>query len=100
MAKPLAKRSSSQEIAHFLQKSRAISEFVDQQPRLMFAVDATASRQPTWDHATHLQQEMFLSSGRVAALAVQLCYYRGLAEFRASRWLTDSTALASLMGRV
>lgn len=100
MAKPPAERSSPQDIALFLQKSRAISQFVDQQPRLMFAVDATASRQPTWDHATHLQQEMFLTSGKVASLAVQLCYYRGFREFRASRWLTDSTALAGLMGRV
>lgn len=100
MAKPPAARSSSQEIAQFLHKSRAISQFVEQQPRLMFAVDATASRQPTWDHATRLQQEMFLTSGKVAPLAVQLCYYCGFSEFRASRWLTDSEALANLMGRV
>ena len=100
MAKAPAKRSSPQEIAQFLQKSRAISEFVEKQPRLMFAVDATASRQPTWDHATHLQQEMFLASGKVSSLAVQLCYFRGFGEFRASRWLTDSAALAKLMGRV
>ncbi|MCB1704715.1 MAG: VWA domain-containing protein [Halioglobus sp.] len=100
MAKPPAERSSPQEIAQFLQKSRAISQVVERQPRLMFAVDATASRQPTWDHASHLQQEMFLASGKVASLAVQLCYFRGFGEFRASRWLTDSTALASLMGKV
>lgn len=100
MAKPPAERSSPQEITQFLQKSRAISEFVEQQPRLMFAVDATASRQPTWDHATHLQQEMFLTSGKVTSLAVQLCYFRGFGEFRASKWLTDSAALARLMGQV
>ena len=100
MAKPPARQSSSQEIAQFLQKSQAITQFVDKQPRLLFAVDATASRQPTWDHARHLQQEMFLASGKVATLAVQLCYYRGFGEFRASRWLTDSAELARLMGRV
>tara|TARA_R110002072_G_scaffold84388_13_gene191390 strand:- start:998 stop:1684 length:687 start_codon:yes stop_codon:yes gene_type:complete len=100
MAKPPAERSSPQDIAQFLQKSRAISQIVQRQPRLMFAVDATASRQPTWDHASHLQQEMFLTSGKVASLAVQLCYFRGFGEFRASRWLTDSKALASLMGKV
>jgi hypothetical protein len=100
MAKPPARRSSPQEITQFLQKSRTITEFVDKQPRLLFAVDATASRQPTWDRASHLQQEMFLASGKVASLAVQLCYYRGFAEFQASRWLTDSTALARLMGQV
>lgn len=100
MAKPPAERSSPQEITQFLQKSRAISKFVEQQPRLMFAVDATASRQPTWDHATHLQQEMFLTSDKVTSLAVQLCYFRGFGEFRASKWLTDSAALARLMGQV
>lgn len=100
MAKPPARQSSSQEIAQFLQKSQAITQFVDKQPRLLFAVDATASRQPTWDHARHLQQEMFRASDKVTTLAVQLCYYRGFGEFRASRWLTDSAELAHLMGRV
>lgn len=100
MPKPPAPLSSSRDIASFLHKTRAITQFVERQPRLLFAVDATASRQPTWDHATHLQQEMFIASGKVATLAVQLCYYRGFAEFRASRWLTDSAQLARLMGQV
>jgi len=100
MAKPPARRSSSQEISAFLRKSKDITEFVASQPRLLFAVDATASRQPTWDRASHLQQEMFRASGVVPSLAVQLCYYRGFGEFQASPWLTDSTALARLMGRV
>jgi hypothetical protein len=100
MAKPPANRSSSREIEQFLQKSKAITQFVAKQPRLLFAVDATASRQPTWDTACHLQQEMFLATRRIASLAVQLCYYRGFQEFSASPWLTDSEALAQLMGRV
>lgn len=100
MARPPARKSSSQEVAQFLQKSKVISEFVEKQPRLLFAIDATASRQPTWDHARRLQQEMFLASGKVATLAVQLCYYRGFGEFQASSWLTDSAALAYLMGQV
>lgn len=100
MAKPPARRSSPQEITQFLQKSQAISQFVEKQPRLLFAIDATASRQPTWDQASHLQQEMFHASGKVASLAVQLCYYRGFREFSASGWLTDTTELARLMGQV
>jgi hypothetical protein len=100
MAKPPAHRSSSQDVAAFLGKSRAISQFVERQPRLMFAVDATASRQPTWDHATHLQQQMFIAGSKVARLAVQLCYYRGFAEFHATRWLSDSAELARVMGQV
>ena len=90
MAKPPARLSSSQDIDQFLQQSRNISEFVARQPRLLFAIDATASRQPTWDRATAVQQEMFLATGKVAALAVQLAYYRGFQEFFASPWLTDS----------
>jgi len=100
MAKPPAERSSPKAIAQFLQKSRDISQFVEQQPRLMFAVDATASRQPTRDRATQLQQEMFVTSNKVASLSVQLCYFRGFSNFRASRWLSDSEELAALMGKV
>lgn len=100
MAKPPSRRASSQDVTQFLQKSRSISEFVERQPRLLFAVDATASRQPTWDRATHLQQEMFHVSSKLTTLSVQLCYFRGFNEFRASRWLTDSAALTQLMGTV
>lgn len=100
MAKPPSQRSSSGEIARFLHKSKAITAFVDRQPRLLFAIDATASRQPTWDRACHLQQEMFLATANVAQLAVQLCFYRGSNRFSASPWLTDSEALSHRMGAV
>ena len=100
MAKPPAQPSSSQDITAFLRKRQAISEFVGQQARLLFAVDASASRQPTWEQASHLQQEMFRASDQIADLAVQLCYYRGFGEFQASPWLRNSAALARLMGRV
>jgi hypothetical protein len=100
MAKPPARKSSSKEIAEFLRKSKDITEFVGMQARLLFAIDATASRQPTWDRASHLQQEMFRASGKVADLAVQLCYYRGFGEFQNSPWLHDSAALARRMGQV
>jgi hypothetical protein len=100
MAKPPARRSSSQDIDRFLQQSRNITEFVARQPRLLFAIDATASRQPTWDRASQVQQEMFLAAGKAASLAVQLAYYRGFQQFSASPWLTDSEELARVMGRV
>lgn len=100
MAKPPSKRSSSSEVAQFLNKSKSISQFVTRQPRLIFAIDATASRQPTWDTACQLQAGMFRATSEVATLAVQLCYYRGFNEFHASRWLNDSARLGQLMGRV
>ncbi|MAT93315.1 MAG: hypothetical protein CME59_12010 [Halioglobus sp.] len=100
MPKPPSRRSSSSEIARFLHKSKAISQFVERQPRLLFAVDATASRQPTWDTASHIQQEMFRATAKVAQLSVQLCYYRGFHDFSASPWLDDSARLRQLMGAV
>lgn len=100
MTKPPAQRASSKDVAAFLQKSKSITQFVDKQPRLLFAIDATASRQPTWDSACHHQQAMFLATAKLTTLAVQLCFYRGFHQFKASRWLTDSEALAQLMGRV
>ncbi len=100
MAKPPARRSSAQDIDRFLQQSRNITEFVAKQPRLLFAIDATASRQPTWDQASQVQQEMFRATGQVSSLAVQLAYYRGFKQFSASPWLTDSHQLAQLMTTV
>lgn len=100
MAKPPSRRSSSNEITQFLQQSRNISEFVAKQPRLLFAIDATASRQPSWDSACHVQREMFLATRDIASLAVQLCYYRGFQQFFASPWLNDSEQLSRLMEQV
>ncbi len=100
MAKLPTRRSSSRDIDVFLQKSRAISTVVGKQPRLLFAIDATASRQPTWDIACHLQQQMFRETRKLGSLAVQLAYYRGFNEFYSSAWHTDSDALRSQMSTV
>ena len=100
MAKPPATRSPHGEIERFLKHSKAVTTFVKKQPRLLFAIDATASRQPTWERACATQQEMFLATRSLATLAVQLCYYRGFHDFFASAWLSDSGALARLMSTV
>ncbi|MBN9022637.1 MAG: VWA domain-containing protein, partial [Rhizobiales bacterium] len=65
--------------------------------RLIFALDATMSRQPTWDTACRLQAEMFDEAGKVGGLAVQLVYFRGHGECRASRWVNDGHGLRDLM---
>lgn len=65
--------------------------------RLIFALDATASRQPTWDTACKLQAEMFRE---VTGLDVQLVYYRGESECQASRWFSDAASLAKAMTRI
>ncbi len=100
MPKPPANRSSARDIQRFLKKKSDIVEFVSRTPRLMFAIDATASRQPTWDTACQLQRRMFDATGQIAQLSVQLCYYRGFAEFHASAWCNDAAALGSEMAQV
>jgi hypothetical protein len=68
--------------------------------RLIFALDATMSRQPLWDTACQLQAEMFAAVTAIGALDVQLVYYRGHGECVASRWQSDARSLASVMSRV
>jgi hypothetical protein len=64
--------------------------------RLIFALDATRSRQPTWDIACQLQAEMFQEVAAIGGLDVQLVYYRGMRECTASRWVSDGRALADI----
>jgi hypothetical protein len=68
--------------------------------RLIFALDATMSRQPTWDTACKLQADMFREAASIGGLDVQLVYFRGLAECRASPWVAEANRLASLMERI
>ncbi len=65
--------------------------------RLIFAMDATASREPTWDRASHLQAEMFKETEALGGLQVQLIYYRGFGECKASPWVNNSAALLRFM---
>ena len=68
--------------------------------RLIFAMDATASREPTWDRACQIQGEMFDATAALGGLSVQLVYYRGFGECRASRWVEESRALVRAMTAV
>lgn len=68
--------------------------------RLVLALDATMSRQPTWDLACDIQAEMFDAVGKVGSLNVQLVYYRGFGECRASRFVSNTASLKNLMTRI
>jgi hypothetical protein len=68
--------------------------------RLIFAMDATASREPTWDQAARIQSAMFADTRALGGLEVQLCFYRGFREFESSDWIGDSPALLKRMNRV
>jgi hypothetical protein len=65
--------------------------------RLIFAMDATASREPTWDHACHIQAEMFKETAALGGLEIQLAYYRGFGEFQAGSWASSADALLRTM---
>jgi hypothetical protein len=67
--------------------------------RLIFSLDATASRQRTWDQACELQAEMFAEAAGIGDLEIQLVYYRGR-ECCASRWMTDGRQLGEAMRRI
>jgi hypothetical protein len=94
--------SSRDEINAFLTKVRELPQATSsgQHGRLIFALDATMSRQPTWDEACHLQAEMFGEAASIGGLDVQLVYYRGYGECRASSWVSDAGRLAGLMSKI
>jgi len=94
--------SSRADIEAFLAQVRTLGPAAasGQRGRLIFSLDATMSRQPTWDAACRLQAEMFNEAAAVGGLDVQLVYYRGLSECRASRWVSDARRLGELMEKI
>src|SRR5277367_5322653 len=98
---PDTKTSTSDDIAAFVAKARAMSPLAEgARGRLVFALDATMSRQPTWDMACTLQADMFHEAAALGSLDIRLVYYRGLDECRASSWISDTAQLAKLMARI
>jgi hypothetical protein len=87
-------------LADLRQRRRSIVDKPLARGRLIFGLDATASRQPTWDTACQLQAEMFREATAVGGLELQLVYYRGLGECRSSRWIGDSAQLAKTMSQI
>jgi hypothetical protein len=68
--------------------------------RLLFTLDATASREPTWDRACRIQGEMFEATAALGGLDVKLVYYRGFNECKASRWMANAADLHRVMRAV
>jgi len=68
--------------------------------RLLFGMDATASREPTWDRACQIQGEMFAETASLGGLEIQLAFYRGFREFKKTGWLSDSAELLRRMTSV
>jgi hypothetical protein len=98
---PETKPSASEDIAAFVAKARATSpNTAGARGRLVFALDATMSRQPTWDMACALQADMFREAAALGSLDIRLVYYRGFNECRATGWISDSAQLAKLMSKI
>ncbi|UES50739.1 VWA domain-containing protein [Roseibium aggregatum] len=92
--------SAESDVAAFLQKAKEIAPQPGSGGRLVFALDATMSRQPTWDQACQIQAEMFQEAGKISGLSIKLVYFRGFGECRASRWFSSGTELAQAMSRI
>jgi hypothetical protein len=95
---PVREESADTDVAAFIAKMKSLAPAAaGERGRLVFAMDATMSRAPTWDMALKLQGEMFAAVKEVGGLDVQLIYFRGMGECRASKWVSDPDALARLM---
>ncbi len=101
MAK-VPEKPTNAEVADFLKKVAATTGRTasGKRGRLVFAMDATASREPSWDRACHIQGEMFTETAALGGLEVQLVYYRGFGECRASRWASNAQELLRFMTSV
>jgi len=99
-ADPVVQRSGPSEIDAFIRQVQTMAPVTSGTGRLILALDATMSRQPTWDLACKLQAEMFDAVGKAGSLAVQLVYFRGFDECRASRFVADTTSLKNLMTKI
>jgi hypothetical protein len=97
---PVAPRAARPDIAAFVEAARqAPAPFAADRGRLIFALDATMSRQATWDLAQGLQARMFQAAADLGGLDVQLVYFRGFNECRASNFVSRGQGLAALMAK-
>ena len=101
--RPVPANRQSAEVNAFLEKVARLPVRIhpaSARGRLMFAMDATASREPTWDRACHIQGEMFEAASGLGGIEIQLLYYRGYGECKASRWLRSARELLDAMRAV
>lgn len=106
MSKKLPSQSPSNktDISQFLDNASQLPQRLDSKERskgrIIFALDATASRQPSWDRACHLQGNMFMATRTIGGLEVKLSYFCGFNEFYTTPWLNNGDALLKFMRKV
>lgn len=83
------------DVSRFLAKVATLPVSAGRGPRgkLIFAMDATMSREPSWDRAIAIQSDMFDAAAGLGGLDVQLVWFRGFGEFHASCWARDAKSL-------
>jgi hypothetical protein len=94
---PLTERND--DVSAFLEKVKTLPP-VSKTGKRGKLMDATMSRQATWDRALSIQAEMFAETGRIGGLDVQLVFFRGFNECQASKWVSEPKDLAKLMTTV
>jgi len=100
--KILPGESTHANIADFLSKvaNTPVINKTGESGRLIFSMDATASRKPSWDTACQIQGQMFEETSSLGGLSIQLAYYRGYNEFSSSAWHNKSADLLRSMTEV
>ena len=98
----LPSQANADQVSAFLAKVAATPavKSASGRGRLLFAMDATASREPSWDQACHLQAEMFQATDGLGGLEVQLVFFRGFGECKSSPWVSTSGELVRRMTKV
>ena len=98
----LPSQAASDDVSSFLAKVAAtpVVHSAGGRGRLLFALDATASRERSWDQACHLQAEMFHATDALGGLEVQLVFFRGYGECKSSPWVSTSDDLVRRMTKV
>ena len=96
------KPGNQRSVEEFLKETEKlpVRSNTDRPGRLIFAMDATASRAATWDIACDLQGQMFTQTSELGGLEIQLVYFRGHRECKSSKWVTRSSQLLHLMSSV
>jgi len=98
--KNLFKQSAS--VKSFLENASRIPAPIEAnaQGKLVFGMDATASRETCWDMACKIQADMFSQTAIIGKLEIQLCYYHGYNEFYATNWSQNAEQLQQIMTAV
>ena len=95
--------NTSLTIAAFAAKAKKVNELSASRGRMIFALDATGSRQPTWNLAKSMQRDMLAEAAKIGTLDVALSYFRNSRhdhDMRFSDFTSDPNSLIELMNGI